>query len=1846
MRYLLSLALFFFSFGVYAQSSYKIESFSPQGVVKSPSQVSVRFSEDMVKLGDPREEGSVFDSNCLELGSRRWLDTKNWVFDFYKTPEAGLECEFRLNSDFRSLSGNKPSGRKDFRFSTGGIKISSTSPWRGSEIGEDQYFLVRVDGEVDEKSVERHAYFLTDSSSQKINVNIVKGKLREELIQAAYWYSIPGDRILVLSPKTNFPSESKVRLVWQKEIRSQTNVTSQKDQILNFKVRSKFLASIYCERENSRKDCIPILDIKLSFSSSMDKKYLRGIYLQDKNGKKWKGVLSDYEENSNSFSHVTFRGPFPEKSTLKIHVPDSIQDDSGRKLGNISRFPLSVKTDSYPPLAKFSSKFGILEKKASPILPVTIRNLDSVVTGKILKINPEDLTSRDLAKWLSGVYRHNRKFPIFTSEDKGLLPLQVPKTLNDGSTEVVGIPLIKSGLYVVELESGILGESLLGKKKKLYVPTVALVTDLSIHFKWGRESSLVWVTELSSGKPAENAIVKIADCKGKIYVRGKTDSQGVFSTGQLPERNKIPNCSYESYNSGLYVIAQKDSDVSFLHSSWNRGIETWRYNLPYASFRDEQIVHTVLDRSLFRAGETVSMKHLVRKHSMRGFVAPDMKTIPSYIMIKHEGTEERWYHKIKWAYPGKSDSKWKIPLSAKLGTYSVYLSRDDQNKWGLEKLVEFRVEEFRLPILKASVSSSQTTWVDSPKIPLTLQASYMAGGAASRLPVKLRTRILPAKFEPKGWEKFTFSSAPLKTGRVSNQDPERKKQGYTTVSAELDKNGIYSHSIPWKEREEVSTLFAEMEFKDPNGEIQSVSNRIRLLPANQFVGIASDSYFLTQDNIELRTAVVDRNGKAGKNIAVEVHAFSKETFTHRKRLVGGFYSYEYFTEIKDLGKICSGKTNENGFFVCKSKDFSHTGEVYFEARSRDNKGNLSYANKSMWIAGKNDWYYSASDNDRMDISLDKNNYKVGESAKIKINSPFPKFTALVTVEREGILRTYVREVDGKSPVVSIPVEKFFSPNAFVSVLAVRGRVGNPKPTSMIDLARPSFRLGLTEMKVGWDPYRLKVSVKTDKPEYQVRTKANVKIKVTDSNKRPIGLGGEVALAVVDEALLELSANKSWDLLSAMMGVRGLEVESYSAQMQVVGKRHFGRKAIPAGGGGGNQPTRELLDTLLYWNPSLKLDKKGEATVSVPLNDSLTSYRVVAIATAGIDGFGTAENHFTATQDVLVFSGLPPVVRTGDLYFQEYNTKNNTKASKRLRFSLSAKGSNGKESFQNQVHSLEPGESKRIGWDVKIGEKEGDRVSLLDVYDGNKKIDSLKITQKIEPSIPARTTQGTLFQLDGKKDIPISLPKDGLVGKGSVGVVMSSTILGSTDGIKKYMAQYPYTCMEQKVSKAVVSEDKTERKQVAGELGSHLDQDGLVKYFPTSQWGDEILTAYILSITHEADWKLPKQNLDSMVSGLNRFLDGTLVRRRPYSFSDSVMRRLQVMEALSRYGKLDEKRLDSMVLDIPRLPTSSLLDLISILERSGKSGGKQGKLLTEIETNLRGRLNIQGREMKLSDDFGDLWWMMGSGDQDSARFLSFALNRKIYREDLGRLAKGFVGRMKDGRFSTTLSNSYGYLALKKFAKTQEKDKVRGNSRISLLQMKRDISWKGKPVESFSAELPMNQKSSGDLSVEHNGSGKPWVSIATVSAVPLKENWDNGIRIRKTTKPLERKKSGRWSVGDIIQVKLEFEIDAPRTWVVVNDPVPTGATILGSGLGRDRNSLGEGNISNDYYASFQERSFSGYRSYYEYLPKGKYSLEYSFRINQTGRFSLPPTRSEAMYSPDIFGETPNEDWVILP
>jgi uncharacterized protein YfaS (alpha-2-macroglobulin family) len=157
----------------------------------------------------------------------------------------------------------------------------------------------------------------------------------------------------------------------------------------------------------------------------------------------------------------------------------------------------------------------------------------------------------------------------------------------------------------------------------------------------------------------------------------------------------------------------------------------------------------------------------------------------------------------------------------------------------------------------------------------------------------------------------------------------------------------------------------------------------------------------------------------------------------------------------------------------------------------------------------------------------------------------------------------------------------------------------------------------------------------------------------------------------------------------------------------------------------------------------------------------------------------------------------------------------------------------------------------------------------------------------------------------------------------------------------------------------------------------------------------------------------------------------------------------------------------------------------------------------------------------------------------------------------------------------------------------------------------------------------------------------VTVQSLAALPLTKPLSSGYKITKRIAPIERKQAGRWSKGDIVRVSLELEAQTDMTWVVVDDPIPAGASILGSGLGGESQLAAQGERQKGIaWVAFQERSFEGMRTYYDFVRKGKWTLEYTMRLNQAGTFQLPTTRVEAMYSPELFGELPQSVLTVWP
>ncbi len=1923
-----------------------IASVSPQGEVAQVRQIAVKFSESVVPLGDLRASDpmSLSCQGTTPAGSGRWANDKVWLYDFREPLPPGTRCTLKAKSDWKPLAGTL-TGIPDYSFNTGGPAIVSNQPFDGAQIEEEQYFLLRLSGAAVESSVLANAWCEVDGIGERIGVRVIGGTARDELLKARRIVKAAAERTLILACQRPLPNGAALRLVWGRGIAAAANpkVTTSTEQRLRFTVRPAFTAEFSCERERANAPCLPIRPMSLRFSASVARDVAAKVRLKPASGEALAPVF-DKDDKSDQVASLTFPKPLPENASFQIDLPAGLKDNAGRTLANAGSFPLKVATGNAPPIAKFAAApFGVVELNADAMLPLTLRHVQGDLRpaspagrvrvkkidsdadilawfNKLRQWDETQLTARELglpekdwytfesdtdAKGRAIKRRTERRIGTrevsLLKSDAAAKPLELPQ-LNGGDPrpfEVVGIPLPQPGYHVVEIESARLGQSLLDKQAPMYVRTGVLVTNLGVHFKFGRENSVVWVTTLDRGKPVAGAAVAINDCRGKRLWSGTTDAQGLARAAQAFDADG--ECPGES---GLFVTARKTDtkgtpDIAFVFSSWQKGIESWRFNVPTGRGAEPDArAATVLDRTLFRAGETVSMKHFFRLETSAGLAKAKPDDLPTRLKLVHEGSGQEFVQPLQWSSGQRSAlNTWNIPPAAKLGVYNIVLERESANERRRSSWTSgnFRVEEFRLPLVDAKLSGPKAVQIAPASLPIELQLSYFSGGAmantAARASALLKTRA--ASFP--GYDEFSFepprevSKAQGSSGDEDSESaPEARDSKLVADRQPLttDKNGAASFTL--KELPKLtrpSEISAEVSYNDPNGEVQTVATTITVWPSAVVLGLKTGSWASSRGKVKFTALALDTTGKPLKAQSVEVRGRLSQVISTRKRMVGGFYAYDNRTEVKDLGSLCSGATDERGLLLCEA-ELNTAGQVELIASSKDAGGNPAQAAASVWVTKQGEIWFAQDNDDRIDLLPEKKRYEPGETAKLQVRMPFREASALVAVEREGVIDTRVVTLRGDDPTVELKIEKSWGPNVYVSVLALRGRIRDvpwysfftwgwkeplnwvrsfwyegreyQAPTAMVDLSKPAFKLGVAALKVGVAAHELKVSVTSDKPQYAVRGKAIAKVKVVFDGK-PLA-GTEVAFAAVDEGLLALRNNDSWDLLNTMIQQRAWGVETSTAQSEIIGRRHYGRKAIAAGGGGGRGSTRELFDTLLVWKPSVVLDANGEATVEVPLNDSLTSFRLVAIADSGVQQFGTGSTSIRVTQDLQMLSGLPPLVRDGDRYSAMLTVRNTTQREMKVRASLQGTASSPNPTSTTeftltpitlppQEVTLAAGGAKELLWPIDVPADAFSIVWEASAEESGGAKDRLKVTQLVSPAVPVRVWQATLQQLDGPVALPVAAPADSLamagnsgVKRGGLAVGVQPKLTGALPGMRRYFETYPFVCLEQKTSKSVGLKDAKLWAAVANSLPTYLDSDGLASYFPPraedGPRGSDRLTAYVLAATHEAGFELPAPARDAMLDGLTAFVQGRIERKFWSPKNDLDVRKLAAIEALARHGRAQAKMLGSVNLTPNVWPTAAVIDWLNILKRVDGIPN-QAKRLDEANQILRSRLTYAGTTLKFSNEDDDFWWwLMDSADANAARLILAVLDDPAWRDDLPRMVVGSLARQRNGAWLTTTANLWGSLALDKFSAKFESAKVAGRTSATLADRSGAIDWT-KSADGGLVKLAW-PAGPGTLNVTQDGGGKPWLTVQSLAAVPLKAPIRAGYSVARSVVGVEQKDNARWSRGDVVRVRLEVDAQSDMTWVVVSDPVPGGATILGSGLGRDSSIAASGEKrSGSAWPVFEERSFEAFRSYYEYLPRGRHVIEYTVRLNNPGSFALPPTRVEAMYAPESFGESPN-------
>ena len=105
---------------------------------------TLRFSENMVPLGDPRATPPV-GVTCPVNGTGRWVDPQTFVHEFASALPGGLTCAVKLRDDLKSARGVGVTGQRAFTIDTGGPSARAVLPGSyDGDIEEDQAAVEKV----------------------------------------------------------------------------------------------------------------------------------------------------------------------------------------------------------------------------------------------------------------------------------------------------------------------------------------------------------------------------------------------------------------------------------------------------------------------------------------------------------------------------------------------------------------------------------------------------------------------------------------------------------------------------------------------------------------------------------------------------------------------------------------------------------------------------------------------------------------------------------------------------------------------------------------------------------------------------------------------------------------------------------------------------------------------------------------------------------------------------------------------------------------------------------------------------------------------------------------------------------------------------------------------------------------------------------------------------------------------------------------------------------------------------------------------------------------------------------------------------------------------------------------------------------------------------------------------------------------------------------------------------------------------------------------------------------------------------------------------------------------------
>jgi hypothetical protein len=1539
-----------------------------------------------------------------------------------------------------------------------------------------------------------------------------------------------------------------------------------------------------------------------------------------------------------------------------IMVSSDLKDTFGQSLEK--PFALMFTTGNARPRLSMETGIYAVEPQ-SPGYPVWTRNVRDfdiecavVPKNKIVNLLTStldydpwyDAGSDQSVKWDTlGLEKREKRIAITKPKDNWNLSNLAMHEVCGGKTQ--------RGLFLADIKSrDIEPEEDYAWRYRPHRRVLANVTDLGILMKAGTASGIVWVSQISTGEPVAGANVSMYTPQGRLAHRGKTDKDGLLrlpGTTKLlrqpgaDDKNEFEDDEYDEYYSyrsqRLIAVVEKEGDMGVLDGNWANGIQSWNFGVRTERVSGEKRIRGLIqsDRGIYRPGETVHFKGLVREIAVgKAPAVPRLAKVQ--IHVEDSRGQSVLDETMRLGQFGGFAFDLPLTTEANLGDY--YVTATIQGQTFRER---FSVEEFRKVGFEIDLKGNERHGRLGDKLSFEVDASYLFGAPVTGANVEWNVQRRSHAIHFPSYAEYGFGDSAGR-GWWYYDDDDYYDDRYDSYYLSYVSDGTGTTDRRGKLR--FSVRDSQNKFDGPQDYVvgvsvtdetdQTISKRavVTAHKSDFYLGLHTQEYVQAVDMPFAINAVA--LSPSGERVATRATLkFIRETYSCDYS--GGYRSYSTCTtnhEVELERAIDIPATGAGTERILPKKP----GEYTVRIEARDGRGNEVVSSGNVWVIGKGEAFWSGDESARMALLASKDNYKPGETARLVPRTSLKNATALITLERNGVLDAFVQRMSSSSEGIEIKLGDVHAPNVFASVAMVTGRTGEG------DRNRPRFKMGIAELKVAPDDKRLDITITTEKESYQPGETVNGVIRVLSSGQ-PVN--AEVSVSVADEGVLQLIAYKTPDPMSAFYATWGLGVDASTNWNRIARLNDpVGEDPDQGADGGGGEGVRSRFVSSAFWAPSLVTDERGEVRFSFTAPDDLTAFRAMAVAADAGSRFGSGESRITIKKPLLAKPVLPRFLNAGDKVDVGVVIHNYTGADGTAVVKATAKGV--RLSKKSRQARLARDGTARVSFPVTVGKAREATFEFAVEMGGHR--DALRLTIPLHQPliVEGKTVARGIAGASGAETqaVPITWDASLVQNRSFITVTADRTGLGELEPSLRYLIEYPYGCLEQTLSRFIpltkvqdlaesLNMDDLEGPKLksfiragVAKVARHQHSSGHFSLWPSGETYPHltVYAIYGLAEAKRAGIKVPAEVIDRGIGAIKSWTGDKAARLN----GDSATLAMAAY-VLAELGQPDSGLNASLFEGRRGLPRYGQAFLLRAMKRAR---ARQSELDT-LKDELVGAASLEGALALVRESISGLDAYMSSDIRTSAITLSALIEVDPKNALVDKLVAGLKDKQRpSGAWSNTQENLYALVALADYARTQSA----GSELLTLsVNGKQQIRRRLKGASVLVFRRPLTSYKPGELTIETTGKIRYDVRLTEAREDPATTPVDKGFGVtRAYLDPTTSLPLTEFKAGQLVKVRVDITSPGSHRFVAVEDPLPAGFEAVNTKLATSANVSGARTQSSWRWNHIELRD-DRMLAFADHVNVRAMQLEYLVRATTPGTFVAPPPRIEEMYSPDVHG-----------